>query len=145
MLMTMQHEYKVQCELFPSPERIEKVEETMENILEVVKERNTAYNLLQTGKDGLPGSHEDFDALGRPMTRIHTEHSVPPHMNIINRRKKLLGRWVLPYLRLWREKVNNRRHSAYMRKVEEARALKEKFPDADVEMPQKPEKYMMHD
>ena len=39
-------------ELFPSPERIDKVKLSMENIETVVRERNRAYHLLETGKDG---------------------------------------------------------------------------------------------
>ncbi|CAF3916319.1 unnamed protein product [Adineta steineri] len=51
-LLTMEEEYRHQHELFPSPERIDKVEESMRNILSVVRERDMAYNLLETGKTG---------------------------------------------------------------------------------------------
>ena len=49
MLMTMEHAYKEAVEKFPNPERLDKVEESMDNIESVVRERNRAYfevNLL---------------------------------------------------------------------------------------------------
>lgn len=52
MLMTMEHECDLKYELFPSPERVDKVQESMKNIETVVRERNKAYHLLETGKDG---------------------------------------------------------------------------------------------
>lgn len=68
-LLTMEEEYRYQHELFPSPERIDKVsntfrlleddssfslqvEESMRNIMTIVRERDIAYNLLETGKTG---------------------------------------------------------------------------------------------
>ncbi|CAF0901639.1 unnamed protein product [Rotaria sp. Silwood1] len=51
-LLTMEEEYRYQHELFPSPERIDKVEESMRNIMSVIRERDIAYNLLETGKTG---------------------------------------------------------------------------------------------
>lgn len=52
MLLTMEYECKQQVELFPSPERIDKVELSMSNLETVVRERNKAYHLLETGTDG---------------------------------------------------------------------------------------------
>lgn len=52
MLMTMDHASKVEYELFPNPERRDKVDESMANLEEVVRERNKAYHLLETGEDG---------------------------------------------------------------------------------------------
>ncbi|CAF3792734.1 unnamed protein product [Rotaria magnacalcarata] len=51
-LLTMEEEYRYQRELFPNPERIDKVEESMRNIMSVTRERDIAYNLLETGKTG---------------------------------------------------------------------------------------------
>jgi len=51
-LLTMEEEYRYQHELFPSPERIDKVEESMRNIMKVIRERDIAYRLLETGKTG---------------------------------------------------------------------------------------------
>lgn len=52
MLMTMEHECKKEMELFPSPERVDKVKISMENLETVVRERNRAYHMLETGVDG---------------------------------------------------------------------------------------------
>lgn len=52
MLLTMQHEFLERYESFPSPERIDKVHESMVNVEEVVRERNRAYYLLETGETG---------------------------------------------------------------------------------------------
>ncbi|GFO08144.1 hypothetical protein PoB_003464900 [Plakobranchus ocellatus] len=82
MLLTMEAEYKRRCELFPSPERIAKVEESMENIMEVVQERDEAVNLLETGKASEhPRGGIVRDFLGRPMYRRFQEYAIPPHMN----------------------------------------------------------------
>ena len=43
MLMTMEEAYKEAVEKFPNPERLDKVEESMDNIESVVRERNRAY------------------------------------------------------------------------------------------------------
>ena len=52
MLLTMEHESKEKTELFPNPERIDKVNLSMTNLETVVRERNKAYHLLETGVDG---------------------------------------------------------------------------------------------
>lgn len=52
MLLTMEEEAKNQMEYFPSPERIDKVEESMSNLESVVRERNVAYHQLETGETG---------------------------------------------------------------------------------------------
>lgn len=59
MLLTMEEDAKREVRLFPSPERIDKVEESMENLETVVRERNRAYHLLETGETGeRPGKME---------------------------------------------------------------------------------------
>lgn len=50
MLLTMQEAGKEQLELFASPERIDKVEESMCNLEDVVRERNKAYWQLEVGE-----------------------------------------------------------------------------------------------
>lgn len=52
MLLTMEHECNYKMEMFPNPERIDKVKISMENLENVVRERNRAYYLLETGWDG---------------------------------------------------------------------------------------------
>lgn len=52
MLFTMEHECNEKVELFPSPERLDKVKLSMSNLETVVRERNRAYHLLETGETG---------------------------------------------------------------------------------------------
>lgn len=48
----MEHECNEKVELFPSPERIDKVKLSMANLEIVVRERNRAYYRLETGLKG---------------------------------------------------------------------------------------------
>lgn len=59
MLLTMEEESREQMKVFPNPERLDKVEESMENLETVVRERNKAYHELETGETGeRPGKLE---------------------------------------------------------------------------------------
>lgn len=64
MLLTMEHECNEKNELFPNPERMDKVQESMDNIETVVRERNKAYHLLETGRDGERPARTETDRLG---------------------------------------------------------------------------------
>ena len=66
---------------YPSPERLDKCEESMENILQVVRERDEAYHLLETGFKGDAKREWRYDILGRPFVYTHQEHLVPEHLN----------------------------------------------------------------
>lgn len=67
MLLTMQQAAKDNLENMASPERIDKVEESMKNIEEVVKERNRAYWKLEVGDDHFVERRRAFrkDIFGR--------------------------------------------------------------------------------
>lgn len=69
MLFTMEYECKARNKLFPSPERIDKVNISMENLETVVRERNRAYHLLETGTDGERPKSIIHDQLG--MRRVY--------------------------------------------------------------------------
>lgn len=64
MLLTMEHECDRVCELFPNPERIDKVQESMDNIETIVRERNRAYHLLEMGRDGERPARVEANRLG---------------------------------------------------------------------------------
>lgn len=51
MLLTMQEAYKRECRVMASEERIDKVEESMDNLESVVRERNKAYWQLEVSED----------------------------------------------------------------------------------------------
>ena len=52
MLLTMESAYKDKFAAMPNPERIDKVEMSMENLEEVVRERNRAFWQLEVGTSG---------------------------------------------------------------------------------------------
>lgn len=60
----MEHECADKAELFPSPERLDKVKDSMENLETVVRERNKAYHLLETGETGERPSELVVNQLG---------------------------------------------------------------------------------
>ena len=53
------------------------VEESMENLLDILYERDRAVNLLETGKTGDPEPYLTKDILGREYMKVPTEHRVP--------------------------------------------------------------------
>lgn len=77
MLLTMQEECDAVAELFPNPERLYKVEESMANLQDVIKERDTAVKLLELGITGDPPQKECFSGLGRRYRYTYQEHLMP--------------------------------------------------------------------
>lgn len=65
MLMTMEHECNRAYEYFPNPERIDKVEDSMANLEQVVRERNIAFHELETGEHGERPSRYVNSQLGK--------------------------------------------------------------------------------
>ena len=53
------------------------LEESMENLLDVVSERDRAYHLLETGETGEPGERVAINQLGLHYIRRCQEHYVP--------------------------------------------------------------------
>lgn len=51
MLLTMEHNCREACYLFPSPERLDKVQDSMSRLEEVIHERNDAYWQLEIGEE----------------------------------------------------------------------------------------------
>lgn len=64
MLLTMEELYKIKYEIFPNDERMDKIEISMENLETVVRERNKAYHLLETGKSGERPANVVRNAIG---------------------------------------------------------------------------------
>lgn len=61
----MEHACNEAYEYFPNPERRDKVEESMSNLEEVVRERNIAYHELETGDHGERPSRYVDNQLGK--------------------------------------------------------------------------------
>ncbi|OWF41233.1 39S ribosomal protein L47, mitochondrial-like [Mizuhopecten yessoensis] len=134
MLLTMRHEYRQECILFPNPERIDKVEESMENLMNIIKERDNAHSLLETGKSVEREKVEALDSFGRPYMKRQTEHALPQR-NIAGKRMFLLTRdpWMRKSQRLLREKYLKTRHRERKRELRYIRRTRERFPDATEE------------
>lgn len=77
----MEEEAKREVRLFPSPERIDKVEESMENLEVVVRERNKAYHLLETGETGERPGAMQTSALGLKFYYKYHERPIPKVLN----------------------------------------------------------------
>ncbi|XP_063821021.1 large ribosomal subunit protein uL29m [Ostrinia nubilalis] len=138
MLYTMEHECKEQVKLFPNPERIDKVQESMNNIETVIKERNVAYYKLETGETGERPVEDVVSLIGLPEKYEKKEYPIPQFMNT---------RWVRTYLehgyinsiavkkflRKYKEKQYNEERKARNRDYNHVQQLLKRFPDMDME------------
>ncbi|TVK90631.1 39S ribosomal protein L47, mitochondrial [Bagarius yarrelli] len=105
MLNTIEQEAKRKCVPMPSPERVKKVFRSMKRLDSVVKEREDALRLLQTGQEkGRPGEWRR-NIFGKTFWYRFREHPVPWYMNKIYKRKRFYTpSFVAPYTRLSLEK-----------------------------------------
>lgn len=81
MLLTMEHEYRAENERMPNPERIDKVDESMENLESVVRERNRAFWELEVGSDGEPKREIISGPFGLDVGYHQKEHLMPKENN----------------------------------------------------------------
>lgn len=106
----------------------------MENLLDVIAERDRAVNLLETGRTGEPEPYEDKNILGIPYMRVPKEHMVPPHMNTaIIHKRRMSGRWQAKYLVRLEEKKKRMAKYRDKEKQKEKEKLREIFPHADID------------
>lgn len=138
MLYTMEYECNKHVRLFPNPERIDKVQESMDNIEKVVRERNVAYYQLETGETGERPVEEVVSPVGLQVNYQKHEHYMPRFMN---------SKWVAPYLengyissysvkrflRLYREKQHNEERKARNRDFNHVQQLLKRFPNLNME------------
>lgn len=109
------------------------VEESMENLLNVVAERDVALSQLETGVSCEPGRRWAHNELGRGYWRKCTEHYVPIHMNArLRRSTSLSGPWQQKWLRLYREKRLQERRRKLRHIVRKQLAYSEVFPDVEL-------------
>lgn len=148
MLLTMEEACKRSYKIFPNPERIDKVDMSMTNLETVVRERNKAYHLLETGETGERPGKLVYNALGLKFYYRMREYLVPKFMNSKWFKKHHFGYEgyaVQKFLRFYREKLWNTKRRARTRELNQAKlllrrfpnldmnALKEKYPSVDVE------------
>jgi len=106
----------------------------MENLLDVVAERDVAYSKLETGESCEPGRRWAYNELGMGYWRRCQPHVVPLFANTHFRSTTALsGPWQNRYIRLWREKLFKRRNIKLSHLRGKHKAYAAKFPDVKME------------
>lgn len=134
MLKTMEHEYKNEWRFWASPERIDKVQESMKNIETVVRERNQAYHQLETGKSGERPAQYITNALGLREYKKSTEHVIPYFKNIKfkeENKRGCSGPEFQKFMRLYREKIYVDKRRGLNRDKNHIIRLLRRFPNID--------------
>lgn len=138
MLYTMEQECDSNVRLFPNPERIDKVQESMNNIETVIKERNIAYYKLETGETGERPVEDVVSLIGLPQKYEKKEYAIPRFMNTRWVRTYLENGYinsiaVKKFLRLYKEKEYNEKRKARTRDFNHVQQLLKRFPDMDMD------------
>lgn len=148
MLLTMENEGIEEHRLFPSPERLDKVKISMENLETVVRERNRAFHELETGETGERPGKLAKNQLGLTYYYRAAEHNIPYHFNKKWRESRLQrygGVAVSKFLKLYREKLWNEKRKKLNRDRNEVvhllkrnpeldrAVLRQKFPSVDID------------
>ncbi|XP_015182904.1 PREDICTED: 39S ribosomal protein L47, mitochondrial [Polistes dominula] len=136
MLLTMQEACKRAYEIFPNPERIDKVDMSMGNLETVVRERNKAYHLLETGETGERPGKFVYSPLGLRSYYRMCEYLIPKFMNKKWHKTHQFGYGgyaVKRFLRFYREKLWNIKRRARNREFNQAMVLLRRFPNLDIE------------
>ncbi|XP_047420177.1 39S ribosomal protein L47, mitochondrial isoform X2 [Sciurus carolinensis] len=95
MLLTLEQEAKRQRLPMPSPERLEKVVDSMDALDKVVQEREDALRLLQTGQErARPGAWRR-DIFGRIIWHKFKQWPIPWHLNKRYNKKRFFA---MPYV-----------------------------------------------
>lgn len=81
MLLTMQHYYEGVDEPMPSPERLEKVAESMSNLRDVLEEREKAKNMLLLGRPTEAHGEYRKSGLGHTYWYEYKPHLMPKQLN----------------------------------------------------------------
>ncbi|CAD1469800.1 unnamed protein product, partial [Heterotrigona itama] len=115
MLLTMEEIYKREYKYFPNPERIDKVEDSMANLESIVRERNKAYYMLETGTTGERPVTLKYNPLGLRFRYRLQQYSRPKHANPEWHKTHKFGYGgyaVSKFLRLYREKLWNEKRKS---------------------------------
>uniref|UniRef100_A0AC35F8W2 Large ribosomal subunit protein uL29m n=1 Tax=Panagrolaimus sp. PS1159 TaxID=55785 RepID=A0AC35F8W2_9BILA len=127
MLLTMEHAYKIRHKMFPNPERLDRVHESMQNLEEVVHERNDAILRLETGDSATPPERTVTSFAGFTYKKQATEHYLP--FEVTGEKE-----YEVPYLdeepyltqKLWEEKQHLKKYHA-----DDQRRYRERFANDD--------------
>ena len=106
----------------------------MENVLDVVNERDRAYNLLEKGETGEPGVRWAHNQLGLGYWRKCQQHYVPLHMSKkFSKYNRFNGQWQTKYMQLLRERTLLTQKRAEHLRAKEKELLRKAFPDSDID------------
>lgn len=141
MLLTTEKAYNREYRSFPNPERIDKVEESMENIESVVRERNKAYWLLETDELGERPSTWSNNALGLYECKPCEEHENPQDLEErafkpqlpVGYREKFVEKYLKEKEEKQKEEEEFAKELIINFKDMEYETLKEHFPTIDYE------------
>ena len=98
--------------------------------MSVVKERDTAYKVLETGKTGEPEKYKIRNFIGIPYERTPTEHYVPRELNAKFRKMHpRYQRWMKQYLERYDEQLRTRDNYKESKKEKEREEYLEEFPN----------------
>ena len=139
MLLTMEHEYRNQNVRMPNEERLDKVDESMERLEEVVRERNQAFWELEVGTDGEPQRQIIPGPFGLDEGYLQKEHRLPQeinerwkaHMNY--RYRTNLGLEVRTFYRKYMEQQHKKLMGQKFRQLRKAAKTIRRFPKTDPE------------
>lgn len=129
MLLTIEQESKRQRVQMPSPERLKKLDRSMKRLDTVVKEREDALRMLQTGEErARPGAWRK-SLFGHVYWYRFKEHAIPWYMNKRYKRKRFYTPgFVIPHIRLRIEKhLRAKVRKSNLEQQKQIR-LKEMFP-----------------
>ncbi|XP_072757605.1 large ribosomal subunit protein uL29m [Anoplolepis gracilipes] len=136
MLMTMEEICSRKNEIFPNPERLDKVQDSMSNLESIVRERNRAYHMLETGETGERPGKLVYNLLGIRFYHRMRQYIIPKFMNRRWHKWHLFGFGgyaTRRFLRFYREKIWNERRRARNRAKNRVAVLMSKFPNMDLE------------
>ncbi|XP_033006591.1 39S ribosomal protein L47, mitochondrial [Lacerta agilis] len=129
MLLTLEQEAKRQRLPMPSPERLEKVKDSMDRMDLVIQEREDALRLLQTGQEKERPGEWRHDFLGRVFWYTFREWPIPWYLNAKHNRKRF---YYLPnvnrFLRLRLEQYLRKESRKKNLQKKNEKRLKERFP-----------------
>ncbi|XP_060623453.2 large ribosomal subunit protein uL29m isoform X1 [Anolis sagrei] len=134
MLLTLEQEAIRQRLPMPSPERLEKVKDSMDRMDRVIQEREDALRLLQTGQENERPGEWRHDFLGRLIWYTFREWPMPWYLNTKHKRKRFYYLPnVKPFIRLRLEKYlrQEARKKNLQRKTEQL--LLKKFPPQETQ------------
>lgn len=90
--MTMEEACKEAYEIFPNPERLDKIQDSMNNLESIVRERNRAYHLLETGETGERPGELAYNCLGKICTNLCNNF---PHIYLRVKKSLLLRKVII--------------------------------------------------